>query len=180
MVGNNGTNWYHVQSVSQMKNGLTLNRKRGETQNKAKLKEELKIPRMRGSIQMKNIKERKLWKSKLKTVKTTNLQSLLKRSLVVAKNHFDLASVTEQPKKTDSRMRNSATKRPRIWRSQCPQPTTRGACRAVPYFCDLQARIFVALSGLVAIAGCGLTTDFGSASSWLSACSSDYNEYIKQ
>ena len=82
MGGNNGTNGYQVQSGSQMRDGLTLIRKRGEKLKNTKLKEELKVLRMRGSIQMRDIKERKLGKSKLKTVKTTNLQSLLKRNHV--------------------------------------------------------------------------------------------------
>ena len=157
--GNHGTNGYQVQSGSQTRDGLTSTRKRGETVKQAKLKEEHKVLRMRGSVQTRSTKERKLWKSKLKTPKTKNLQSLQKRSLVVAKNNFDLASVTEHRKRRDWRRRNSATERPRIWRrrftpwrrcfqmsrsslkpvefwqqrwkSQRPQPRTRGACRAL-------------------------------------------------
>ena len=74
MDGNNGTNGNQVQNGNQVKNGLFM--KRGERRNKAKLKDELKVHKKCGSIQMKNIKERK--QLKLKTVTKTNLQPLPK------------------------------------------------------------------------------------------------------
>ena len=78
--GNHGTNGYQVQSGSQTRDGLTSTRKRAEKVKTSKLKEEFKVPKMRGSVQARSTEEHKQWKSKLKTQKTKNLRSVQRRN----------------------------------------------------------------------------------------------------
>ena len=127
---------------------------------RSKLKEELKVTKTRGSVQLRSTKEHKPWKSKLKTQKTKNLRSVQRRNHVEEKNKFDLVYVTEKLRRRDRRRRDSATKRPwrrrfrpwrrcfglprsslrpvkicqQSWKYQRPRTVTRGACRALHHF----------------------------------------------
>ena len=78
---------------------------------RSKLKEEFKVPKTRGSVQLRSTEEHKPWKSRLKTQKTKNLRSVPRRNHVEEKHKFDLVydRKAEKERQEKERQRNQTS-----------------------------------------------------------------------